>query len=103
MFCTPKLHIRTQFSVEYVGFVNFLCIFPERSVSCIIFRNKKFAALRLRISCALRVYWRKETQWGKACFLTPNEAAEKTGSLVFFEMERYFLFFICSQTVCLSF
>lgn len=39
----------------------------------------------------------------KACFLTPNEAAEKTGSLVFFEMERYFLFFICSQTVCLSF
>ena len=83
--------------MEYVGFVNFLCIFPKRSVSCIIFRNKKFAALRLRISCALRVYWRK------ACFLTPNEAAEKTGSLVFFEMERYFLFFICSQTVCLSF
>ena len=39
----------------------------------------------------------------KACFLTPNEAAERTGSLVFFEMERYFLFFICSQTVCLSF
>lgn len=67
------------------------------------FGIKIFAALRLRISCALRVYWRKETQWGKACFLTPNEAAEKTGSLVFFEMERYFLFFICSQTVCLSF
>lgn len=67
------------------------------------FGIKIFAALRLRISCTLRVYWRKETQGRKACFLTPNEAAERNRQPRFFEMERYFLFFICSQTVCLSF
>ena len=91
--------------MEYVGFVNFLCIFPECSVSCIIFGIKIFAA---PIATTLYRFLQndvaeKEAHGRKACFLTPNEAAEKTGSLVFFEMERYFLFFICSQTVCLSF
>lgn len=91
--------------MEYVGFVNFLCIFSKRSVSCIIFGIKIFAA---PIATTLYRFLQndvagKEAQGEKACFLTPNEAAEKTGSLVFFEMERYFLFFICSQTVCLSF
>lgn len=91
--------------MEYVGFVNFSCIFPECSVSCIIFGIKIFAA---PIATTLYRFLQndvaeKEAQGRKACFLTPNEAAEKTGSLVFFAMERYFLFFICSQTVCLSF
>ena len=59
--------------------MNFLCIFPERSVSCIIFRNKKFAA---PIATTLYRFLpndvaEKEAQGRKACFLTPNEAAEK--------------------------
>ena len=45
----------------------------------------------------------KRNAGGKACFLTPNEAAERNRQPRFFEMERYFLFFICSQTVCFSF
>lgn len=59
--------------------MNFSCIFPKCSVSCIIFGIKIFAA---PIATTLYRFLQndvaeKEAQGRKACFLTPNEAAEK--------------------------